>query len=104
MTARPASEVLEALIETQNKFAVLRAENKELLAENDRFIELLADADRMASENFMLRMMLSCALPIAEKHAQLGIDRRICAVIREHLEMPPLAGKPVLIVDNERGA
>jgi hypothetical protein len=102
MTARTADDIMEALLRLENKYTVLRAENKELRAENDKCIGLLAEAEHLSSENLKLRLMLSCVLPIAERHAAQGVESRTCAFIRETLELAPLPSKPALIVDNER--
>jgi hypothetical protein len=71
------------------------------LEAHDELVRLQAEIERLASDNLRLRLMLSCVLPVAEKHADNGVERRTCAFIRTSLGVPPAASKPVLVVDNE---
>lgn len=74
------------------------------LEAHDEILKLQSDVERLSSENLRLRLMLSCVLPIAERHAVYGVESRTCAHIRDSLGLGPLASKPALVVDNDRSA
>jgi hypothetical protein len=64
----------------------------------DEIVRLGIESAERHSENLRLLLALSCILPIAEKCAADGPERRTCALIRTAIGLPPASGKPRLSI------
>lgn len=68
------------------------------LEAHDEIIRLQDALAESASNNFKLRLALSCVLPIAEEHANAGSQKKIVQFIKNVMDGHPIPKKPTLIL------